>query len=331
MEKIFRFIVNNVPACVFGGAVLDMLCDGKIGSNSDIDIFVTNDTARAETITLLTRFLQFVLGAKLISVNCVTTFDYEIASPRPWVIWFSFDDDSEYRCRRHIDIVKLAEDAPKNVDFDVNSLYIENCELKTLLPDGNVDEICKNIRTRVMRQIFFPTNQSDPALTQRFFHRQQKMQKKGFILDRVYPETKAINSLIEICRLDPYIPMENFLRNCYIVDTDAIFFYYAQRLPTNFTVVANEEADLFGENPLQLQWKNNKCYYSGGCITRVTVASVSTQVGHLQYSFNSKSFSSLLEETVPFAKIESILTTKIIEERNSSEFLYRNLGFRFIQ
>jgi len=324
METLFRYIVKNIPeAKVFGGAVRDMLLGLPL--KGDIDIFVPDDRTLRLVSVAIRRYLNFLTNATHISTQSITTFDYEIALPRPTCIFFRLNGTEH----RHIDIVKLADDAPKNVDFDVNSLYIDNGELKTLLPEFTVKDILTRLAKHEMQQIFFPTKDTDPMLTARFYERVAKMKDKGFCLSGTgfYGEKTPLVSMVELLRLPPVFRMENLLTNCYITGITAVAFYYLKCLPTKAVIVADENADVL-RCDLSLQRQDNVLRYPGGELKRCSQLENLKRIEYLKYCFDSKTFSSVDEEKVPFSEIETMLKSCCISEEITPEL--KALGFRSI-
>lgn len=288
----------------------------------DIDIFVPDDRTLELVKIAIRCYLNFLTNATEIYTRSITTFDYEIALPRPTCIFFRLNGTEH----RHIDIMKLSDDAPKNVDFDVNSLYIDNGELKTLLPDFTVKDILKRLAKHEMQQIFFPTKDTDPGLTARFYERVAKMKNKGFCLSGTgfYCENKPLISMNELLQSPPVLRMENLLTNCYITGITAVAFYYLKCLPTKAVIVADDSVEVL-RCDLSLQWQDNVLHYPGGELTRCTQLEVCKRIEHLKYCFDSKIFSSVDEEKVPFSEIETMLTTLRMPEPITAR--YQALGF----
>lgn len=353
MSDIFRAIVDELADCVcpFGGAVIDMLLKQEI--KTDIDLFVRGDVEKQTAITRVARLLRFTFQVQDLEICRKPTVDYAFAMPKPTVFTFTLQEQ-----QYHIDLIELAVNADVYMDFDVNSLYIEDRQLKSLLtkprmlefvPYGEkneelervlsqsiVNSILHNIRRQEMRQIFFPTKETDTLRSKTMFERYTKMTKKGFNLDGTkffysHKEKLPLATIEEICHREPRFNIESRLHDCIIIGLDAIAFKDMERIPSVCTVYYRDDSNVVDLSGTELRWNGNILEYPGGVLYhRYLSSSIQflTDIEHLQYDFTSKKFSSLKKEVQPLAYFTP--SRKLCREdlQNSPDLFYLGFSYR---
>lgn len=297
MESIFlellQFSWQSRSFCIFGGAIRDYLIGKPI---SDIDVFVVSDfdniisrskfNRKAEiiadfyvvhslqTVYSIACFLRVVLNCTDISVQCMNVYPgYHFR------VFFRKDQLSS-----HIDIIRRIS-IDQEYDFNINTLYFENGELKTLVPRITVRQILYELGSNVAKK----TNRYVPE------KRIIKMKNKGFYLNddtgdirhslrmlnltkkifthteippgyEVTGETKTFYKIREIFQEIFKRSLTNFFGSAISSRISPSFFSFLF-YPTNLEVYGKSVEDLQEQLKIPITRKGNVLYHKHGTIT----------------------------------------------------------------
>lgn len=201
MEAIFNALVEQ-GFKIFGGAVLSRLTRKPI---NDIDILIEGEKHLWTNARKIALMLVSDFGCRKVDIDRISdNFEYIFVTYGSLRIDFQLEDGT----RKNIDLICINDGMGYNIDFDINSLYIADGKLGTLLAvkqkeksyhstggdilpaetdTEQIAQILHHIKHRVCVQVKFdipdcPPESSECTCTESapLIRRQKKIKKKGF-------------------------------------------------------------------------------------------------------------------------------------------------------
>lgn len=239
MDTIFAVLASH-GFVIFGGALIRRLRKEPF-AESDIDVMTEGNTRQCAGH--IAEILLLHLGISNVTIRPNFTRDYSFSLGNPYILKFEYENE-----QRRVDIVCLNN--PK-IDYDVNSLYYEDGEIKTLLPKGDVRKIIANIQAKVCRRTRLPEfddREGDESMTRRRYY----MVNKGFTFVKSDSEEISSEELSTLTAdLVPEIDILNRidilpkLHNVTVFGLDAVLLFKHKRLRRH-AVVCGDIAEQTG-------------------------------------------------------------------------------------